>query len=273
MNYLFRVDRGTARLSFGEAIGTVTDRAKRRWKVREGDLLLFIQGHSLETTFFAIGIVIEVMESTERLDAQEQQFYRYELKLREVRRITEEVLLEEVMYSLGKIANFTQPFLHLRHRGLIDDTDLEVIRLNRIATVRSLYYGILRELEPPWRERLELRARLLRLSRIQSPGQVEFDATVPPLAELYDVLAETIVLPLRLGRRVGAAWGSIVPEIREVEVLSAPDVPNWQMLSFCDRAASVGIGVETEWRGLHAHAYEARPSPEERERKWRPHHW
>jgi hypothetical protein len=271
VNWIFRLDRnrgGEASLDFEHSVGRIVEFTRRRWRIGVNDYLVFVRGHSLAMSFEAVGRVSGVRAPDERSARGGE--YPYEVNLSELHRVTP-VQLEQMMYSLTKVANLTRPSLHFRHRGAIGDLDLKRLLTGEISVGRSMYYGLLRHIAPEWRDRFEAHARLRSLSRRTDRVDNEGEEAFPPVAELYDVVEEAIVTPMRLGREVGRRWSEVFPDEGVVRVEDDRG-GSWAMLRFCQEAERVARFGDA-WSELYSSAQAAHPTEQDRAAQWRRHYW
>lgn len=189
--------------STGESIRLVRPDTLRewcpgKWSISEGDRVIVTSGKGLNLRFLAILHVqaLEWEDSTapqgsRRVGSQGQLLT---LHAENYRLLPEDRVLRRLMYSLERVANLTRPYVSFRHHGLLSDDDVDVVEQGQIHLQRSVYFGLLRRLPPPWRAYFEARARA-RIA-LATPQDKRDLANEPPLNELWEDLVSSVIAPI-----------------------------------------------------------------------------
>jgi hypothetical protein len=272
MNWIVRLDRVVELPTRERSASVLVERSTRRWRVQEGDRLLLVSGHSLGTVFSAVADVSQVTHS-ETVDRRvNRSRHEYRVTVRHIVPIHGDVSLEEMMYSLTKVSNFTRPYLHFRRRTTIDDDDLASIQGRRIVVNRSIYFGLLRNLDPRWREWFDLRSQFRQVERTSTLApRPDYEAD-PPVKDLLTLLETVVLTPMRLGRAIVSDWRDVFPDVAEVTAVGDDRSPEWQLLAFCRNAAARSSAIERGWNTVHD-LFGSAPPDFETQRTWRPHRW
>ncbi len=252
------------------------DRAKSFLKVKDGDLLVFIDGSGLELTFLAVARFVRIERTVADASGNEGPWRIY---VREASRFPEEGRLGDLMYSLTQVANFKTPSLHFKHHGRMADADLQTILEGTVSWERSVYYGLLRNLPSEWREYVQAAASVAQLSPgdPDAPGKLK---SALPIDSLVAVLEEVAYAPAVLAseiRRLRAAVETFAPPAEQV-VLEDEVGTEWNLSRFINLAGSARAELADDWdRNLsrERRALEVLDPGQERFRglEWRLPHW
>jgi hypothetical protein len=256
---------------------TVTEQGKRDWRVAEGDFLLFTAGHGLDLRFVAYSEVIGVRRrQSEEADATQT------IVTATIQRpvsLPDGLSLARFMFSLTAVSNFGRPWLHLRHRVRISARDFDTLQRSRIARDRSVFFGLLRDLPPRWREFLEHESRALSARNDQRFLLRSAASSAEPVGELMALVESTLVSTSRLAADVQVAWGEIfgaesLPTIQVVEPDSSAE--EWSIANLLMGASRRNEALERSWGGLSEVTSEDVTSEDVAEGgfgPWRPHRW
>lgn len=183
----YLVDQRWLRYSNGQWM--VVESVKRRWKVARGDTLVFYTKGFRGVQFTSVARVgwVETARFEHEEENQTSAFFEHTVYLSEPNRLPDDRTLDDLMFSLRRVFNFTRPHLHIRHRSQLSDEDLRTVLTGAIHTKRSLYFGLLRHLPETWRRYHEYQSLALASHTSVSTDMEES----PPTDELLSLLEET----------------------------------------------------------------------------------
>src|SRR5262245_9689008 len=247
---------------------TVVERGRRKWRVTEGDFLLFTEGRGMELRFVALSPVLRVESTVVKEDDGEITIVTVTVGSPSL--LPEGLLLSRFMYNLIAVSNFGRPWLHLRHKARVGLVDVNMLREVRIVWDRTVFFGLLRELPDRWREILEAESRVRHVA--EHPRE-PIQPWTPPVRELLGLLELTIVSPALLAAEVHSAWLDVLgPDtLAAIQVVDAEGgVEPWNILSLLRIAARTRESLEGHW----ARVVDL-PFTESLEGgvRWRPHRW
>jgi hypothetical protein len=259
--FVFRRERATQIKA--ERGGLVVELTKRRWRVRPGDRLLLSTGTGRELKFDALATIRDVHEEP----IEEVGLHRYSMAIEEWHDL-EPRLFDEMVYSLEKIANMARPHLHMRHHSVLTEADTETIRSGEVDAARSMYFGVLQDLER--KTRAEVDAYLQFLSK-RTDRQFEASKVLP---FLVDWIERNALLAVELGQHIADLRAKLHWHVPLVGTLSAEGMGGtrreWDVTDLLNYAAE--HGADTRERISHF-ATTMRDIVPGDNKKWRPHHW
>jgi hypothetical protein len=273
--FLYRRDRVDWRVPVDSQVRTlkVVEQGRRKWRVSEGDVLLFTEGRGLALRFVGYSKILHVearqfTEGDALVNAVTATAGPLEL-------LPEELLLGRFMYSLTVVSNFSRPWLHVRHRARLPEIDLETLRESRVAWDRTMFFGLLRDLPGRWREFLENQSRALRArSDIQRP-QLEARAVEgEPVRELLTLVEQTLLSSARLASDVQVGWTGLfgaasLASLQVVEPNGAPE--SWVLPNLLSGATRRSDTLDAGWIQIRDVPIDT--TFEGGQTLWRPHRW
>lgn len=271
--YLFRSEYLDWFVDIRSLPKTVTQVGRRQWRVNEGDILVFTEGRGLELMFIGQLPVIGVEASKTEKGGRE--LIAVTVTLGQPTLFPEGTLFSRFMYSLTAIANLARPWLHIRHKTRISHNDVETLMSGRIAWDRTIYFGLLRDLPPRWRRLLEAQSRALRAAKPDHEQDLYKAQPEPePVPELLKLIESTLVLPVRLGADVYAAWleslGS--DSLREIEVVDPEgQKESWDFQLVLSTSSGICPRIDAGWKMITQLPLTALEG--DKVLRWRPHRW
>ncbi|MGO4372294.1 hypothetical protein AB4Z21_16290 [Paenibacillus sp. MCAF20] len=264
---------------------TLEAKSKRKWKISEGDTLLYTSGIGKNLRFIGTSTVLEVeqkfVEAGEYSDSSP--FYTTHLKVTPLDELPNDRTLKAFMFSLIRVTNFSKPYLHFRHKSLIDEVDLETIRSGDVDWNRSLYFGLLTSLPATQRAYLEHRAMAMRVSRERSA-----DVNKYPADELMKLIESIILSPLTLASETGDLFSALVKRTNwsnvRLEAVSGkedlyerPPIHTWNISKLFNSAPFLIESIQENWKIAEQLISKEIDENNFRERRrvrvWRPHKW
>lgn len=260
----WKVGQATPQTTF-----TVQESGRRKWRVAEGDALLFTQGSGMALRFLAVASVLRVDSKIIRDGETETTIVTATVGSPFI--LPDGLLLSRFMFSLIAVANFSHPWLHLRHKTHLALVDVDTLREARIAWDRTVYFGLLRKLPSRWRQVLEAESRVRWI--VNNPGAL-LQSWTAPVRELLELLEATLMSPLRLAAKVHTTG----LEVLGAEAVASFDlgdaegrVESWNLPAFLRFSAGKREPLESQWEGVRE--LPLTESLEGMEFRWRPHRW
>lgn len=249
----------------------MVDVARHRWRVGSGDTLLLTEGSGLDLTFLALVPVLQVV--SERRDGEPEGEVEYvtTLSLGDAIRLPEGSTLERFMYSLRCVSNLGRPWLHMRHKARISGSDLETLKESRIAWDRSVFFGLLSRLPPPWRAVLEAESRVR--SAYEASESFSSRPRPEPAKELLSLLEALLLVPAQIGADVERMWTDALGEILvNTDVMTSDgEREPWNLRMFLSVASSSAEQLAISWNAVRELPYGANLA--DSKVQWRPHRW
>lgn len=235
--------------------------------------------------FFGTSTVLEVAQKF--IEAPETEgtapHYVTRLTVTEIDKLPDDRTLDVFMFSLVRVANFSQPHLHFQHLYRVEEEDLETILTGNIDWNRSLFFGVLSSLPSQWRNYLEHSAIVLRTANKRSSfvhGQ--------PADELMLLIESIVLRPLRLASE---AWPLFIQFVErtdlsvaileavagDIEMDDRPYFGSWRVSDMLREAPELLDKIRPTWEA--ASQLQTEESSENnftwrrKIRKWRPHRW
>jgi hypothetical protein len=280
--YQYHVLARFRHLLFSDSMETTS---KRKWRIKQGDTLLYTSGSGNNLRFIGTSTVLEVEQKFIEADKYRDSgpFYTTHLKVAPIDELPNDRTLKAFMFSLIRVTNFSKPYLHFRHKSLIDEVDLETIRSGDVDWNRSLYFGLLTYLPATQRTYLEHRAMAMRVSKERSADVHEY-----PANELMELIESLILRPLTLASETGQLfnelahrmnWSNAILEAASGEevLYDRPPSHPWNITRLFNSAPVLFDSIQENWKmaeqllieGIDEYGLWER----RRARVWRPHKW
>ncbi len=252
---------------------TVVETGRRKWRISEGDNLLFTEGGGLELRFVALASVLNV--KSEQVEADDMLLTTVTVVVAPPTLLPEGLFLSRFMYSLITVSNFGRPWLHMRHKSRVSSVDVKTLAQERISWDRTVFFGLLRELPGRWREVLEAESRARRAAgHVRETIQRWTPPETEPVKELLGLLEDTVVSPTRLAAELLAQWSATLGRdtLTSTEVVGPEQSDeSWRLPQLLEIAARKTETIDTNWTTVSDLPF-AEPLRGE-EFNWRPHRW
>lgn len=265
---LVKIDKSTAKesyidvLKYGEAV-VREEGARSRWRVRSGDVFLLASGSGERLAFLGTARVVAYSEDsvepaeefrrslpdpdgTDDVDV-ERPTYRREITLADGKAFDVYRYFGELVYSLERVKNLSQPWRHVRDHSVLTKGDFDRIVENRVAVRRSIYFGLLRHLPDELRRFFQVDAAVRLLSEVE-PGDLDH-----PAAQLIDGLLRSVLLPVELASQASL---SLIRTLDGAEVVVGSEDGDVRLSSLLNENRQAA-GSREEMEELKARADEA----------------